>query len=394
MPKIIVKPGQSLFDVALQHYGSVEGVFDLVRRNQLNGITDNVYAGDELDVAEVPLHPRMKAFLSRHSVATMEESLRPQGIGWWKINHDFVLGDSGRSAQSISFSLADTGRVGGTIALSATASSGLPLVYISSSPSIAAVSMSPRTHKSAEDFSFGRLTGGITYYNDHIYNYDYNRREIRKYSLAGDLVSSSSRLTFIPSDQAHALTYADNKFWIPARTGHMYVLSADDLTRSATSEFSLTTQAFNGITYAEERLYIVSYGSNTVNVYDLEGNRDESREFSLEGLAITTPNFAGITYGHGLFWIAEVSTKRIYAYNPKGQRQSVHDFGLDASLRGMAYGQGRLFVASDRNHGVTVYTPGPGIRLLAEGSATIVAIQVGNDTYKLATAEQHITINP
>ena len=32
MPKIIVQPGQSLLDVAVQHYGSVEGAYDLVRR--------------------------------------------------------------------------------------------------------------------------------------------------------------------------------------------------------------------------------------------------------------------------------------------------------------------------------------------------------------------------
>ena len=55
MPKIIAEAGQSLLDIAVKYYGTVEGVFDLVRRNRLNGITDNVYAGQQLDVAEAPL---------------------------------------------------------------------------------------------------------------------------------------------------------------------------------------------------------------------------------------------------------------------------------------------------------------------------------------------------
>ena len=40
--------GQSLMDIAVQEYGAVSQVFELVRANGLRGITDNVWAGDEL----------------------------------------------------------------------------------------------------------------------------------------------------------------------------------------------------------------------------------------------------------------------------------------------------------------------------------------------------------
>ena len=54
MPKIVVQPGQSLLDIAVQHYGSLEGVYDLVRRNRLNGLVGNLEACQDLEVAQKP----------------------------------------------------------------------------------------------------------------------------------------------------------------------------------------------------------------------------------------------------------------------------------------------------------------------------------------------------
>ena len=107
MAKIVVQPGQSLLDVAVKYYGSVEGVFDVVRRNKLNGITDNIYAGDELEVAEAPLNPRVARFLSSHQMATMEERLRPEGIGWMQVTKSSSLRASARDF----FCVAETPRV-------------------------------------------------------------------------------------------------------------------------------------------------------------------------------------------------------------------------------------------------------------------------------------------
>ena len=94
MPKIIVKAGQSLLDVAVKYYGSVEGVFDIVRRNGLNGVTDNIYAGELLEVADSPLNARVVRFLSSHQVATMEDRLRPEGIGWMTMDKNFCVRSS------------------------------------------------------------------------------------------------------------------------------------------------------------------------------------------------------------------------------------------------------------------------------------------------------------
>ena len=47
---IVVQEGQSLFDIALQHYGNAEAVIDLVRDNGLQGVTQQLHAGQLLKI--------------------------------------------------------------------------------------------------------------------------------------------------------------------------------------------------------------------------------------------------------------------------------------------------------------------------------------------------------
>ena len=94
MVKIKVKHGQSLLDIALKYYGSAEGVFDLVRRNRLNGITDFVSPGEEIEIADTPVNRPVVRFLEPHTPATLTRDLQPQGIGYWQITKNFVVSQS------------------------------------------------------------------------------------------------------------------------------------------------------------------------------------------------------------------------------------------------------------------------------------------------------------
>ena len=87
--KVVVLPGQSLFDLALQEYGSVDGVFDLIERNKLNGPTDNVYPKEELELSDEKTAPRIHRYLSTFDLGTLEE--RADGIGWMQVERDFVV---------------------------------------------------------------------------------------------------------------------------------------------------------------------------------------------------------------------------------------------------------------------------------------------------------------
>lgn len=85
------KRAQSLFDLALQIYGRLGGVFDLIVQNQLNGPTDNVYAGEMLRIDTHQRNGRLHAFLAPYDIATLEAQDRSTGIGWWRIQSDFII---------------------------------------------------------------------------------------------------------------------------------------------------------------------------------------------------------------------------------------------------------------------------------------------------------------
>lgn len=90
MRNIEVKYGQSLFDIALQYYGSIEAVFWIVEDNNLNGIVDNVYEGDSLQIRDTLMNKQIVTELSKVTVATIyNESDRASGIGYMQVERDF-----------------------------------------------------------------------------------------------------------------------------------------------------------------------------------------------------------------------------------------------------------------------------------------------------------------
>ncbi len=92
MELIEVKKNQSLLDVAIEHYGFVDGVFQLVKDNpSLLGVTDNVFQGDLLFVDPALVKARIKAQLPTEGVSTITSDLRASGIGFWQINNDLII---------------------------------------------------------------------------------------------------------------------------------------------------------------------------------------------------------------------------------------------------------------------------------------------------------------
>lgn len=91
MQTIKVKHNQSLADIAIQEYGKIEGLFLLVEDNpNLNGVTDNVFLGDELLIRDNAINAQMKEYLSPHDIATVKGA-RGEGIGYMRIGTDFIV---------------------------------------------------------------------------------------------------------------------------------------------------------------------------------------------------------------------------------------------------------------------------------------------------------------
>jgi hypothetical protein len=96
MGKIIIKSGQSLFDIALQAYGTIEGVFSLLADNpgKLTTLTDELTPGTELVVNGAVLNKYVADEYTNRGIipATgLRHEVYGDGIGWWIIENDFIV---------------------------------------------------------------------------------------------------------------------------------------------------------------------------------------------------------------------------------------------------------------------------------------------------------------
>ena len=96
---ITVLHNQSLLDLALQHTGSIESVFELAEANALN-ITDEVVAGNTLVLpTEAFTNKDILAYYTAKNLQpatafTKEDeqvAKRLEGISIWAINLDFIV---------------------------------------------------------------------------------------------------------------------------------------------------------------------------------------------------------------------------------------------------------------------------------------------------------------
>ena len=86
MTEYIVQPQQSLFDIAIEVYGDVQGVVWLIQDNGLMGVTDPLSGGQKLNLREVVVNGRVVNYLADFApFQTINEATDvPQGIGFWK----------------------------------------------------------------------------------------------------------------------------------------------------------------------------------------------------------------------------------------------------------------------------------------------------------------------
>ncbi len=100
--KFIVLHNQSLFDVALQHTGTIESIFELATANGIS-ITDDLAAGTPLSLGEGQ-GERNKDILNYYQAKNIqpatafsqkdkEVTQKPEGISIWAINLDFIVSE-------------------------------------------------------------------------------------------------------------------------------------------------------------------------------------------------------------------------------------------------------------------------------------------------------------
>ena len=87
MANYVVKPKQSLFDVAIEAYGDVQGVVWLVNDNGfVPGPTGPIYPGDVLHIRGEKINARQAQALSDFApFQTVSDVDTPQGVGFWRL---------------------------------------------------------------------------------------------------------------------------------------------------------------------------------------------------------------------------------------------------------------------------------------------------------------------
>ena len=98
---ITVLHNQSLLDLALQHTGTIESIFELAVLNE-KSVTDDMVAGASLNVPPLSEGARNKDILAYYTAKKLQPATaftkadeevfkRLEGISIWAINLDFVV---------------------------------------------------------------------------------------------------------------------------------------------------------------------------------------------------------------------------------------------------------------------------------------------------------------
>lgn len=85
---------QSLFDLAIEKHGDIEGVFVLVEQNGYDGITEYLWHRRpvKVEVNSKALNTRIQRLLADYMpIATIEETDKSDGIGFMYIERNFIV---------------------------------------------------------------------------------------------------------------------------------------------------------------------------------------------------------------------------------------------------------------------------------------------------------------
>ncbi|WP_448529203.1 hypothetical protein [Raineya sp.] len=119
MRNYVVQYQQSLLDVALQECGDVSAVVDIARLNNIS-VTEDLEAGQVLFLPEA-VKPEVVRYYKQRGIVLATDIPRPN------------------RSQTISFEPIPSLNVGDSVFLVAVASSGLPVTFASTNPSVAVV---------------------------------------------------------------------------------------------------------------------------------------------------------------------------------------------------------------------------------------------------------------
>ena len=159
------------------------------------------------------------------------------------------------------------------------------------------------------------------------------------------------------NDDPTGVTYGNDRFYVVDEYRDKVYAYMSSGQRDTASDFNLSPDNNypEGVTYGNDRFYVVDEYRDKVYAYMSSGQRDAASDFNLSP---DNDDPRGITYGNNRFYVVDSRRDKVYAYMSSGQRDAASDFNLSPDNddpRGITYGNNRFYVVDSRRYKVYVY---------------------------------------
>ena len=126
------------------------------------------------------------------------------------------------------------------------------------------------------------------------------------------------------NNSPHGITFANNKFWVVDSLDNKVYAYDTGGTYSPSDDFNLVSQngAPRGITFANNKFWITDGSDNQVYSYD---DSIGAHDFYLDK---ENQNSQGTTFWNNMFWVVDNSDNQVYAYASGGTYSPSDDFNL------------------------------------------------------------------
>ena len=167
----------------------------------------------------------------------------------------------------------------------------------------------------------------------------------------------------LDNDYASGITFANNRLYVVDSgdflgrgTNKVYAYHASGQ-RDAAADFDLDpdNDSAGGITFANDRFYVLNWPGNKVYAYHASGQRDAASDFDL---ARGRGGTHGITFANDRFYVVDWFDVKAYAYHASGQRDSASDFNLDPDIispSGITFVNDRFYVVDTNRDKIFAY---------------------------------------
>ena len=160
------------------------------------------------------------------------------------------------------------------------------------------------------------------------------------------------------NDDPQGITYANNRFYVVDRSDDKVYVYNSSGGRVSSADFNLdgNNSTPRGITYANNRFYVVDSSDDKVYVYSSSGGRVSSADFNLDS---NNGGPTGITHANSQFYVVDRLDDKVYVYSSSGGRVSSADFNLDSNngnANGITYATNRFYLVDINDEKVYVYS--------------------------------------